>query len=114
MLIAGIVIYSFAPAGALYVPMPGHTMTHYEGGALAILFGLIGLALYKKTNKVTMAVSVLSVILGIVFILDAPTTGVLFTALPAMDHGLHMQAVGGLTALVGVVGIAGSALVKKK
>ena len=114
VLIAGIVIYSFAPNGALYMPMPGHTTTHYVGGALAVIFGLIGLALYKKTNKVTWAVSVLSIILGIVFILDAPATGVLFTALPAMDHGLHMQAVGGLTALVGVVGIAGAAALKKK
>ncbi len=114
VLIAGIIIYSFAPGGPMYMPMPGHTNTHYIGGAIAIIFGLIGLGLYKKTNKVTLAVSVLSVILGIVFILDAPTTGVLFTALPAMDHGLHMQAVGGLTALVGIVGIAGSALVKKK
>lgn len=113
VLIAGIIIYSFAPGGAMYMPMPGHTTTHYEGGALAILFGLIGLALYKKTSKVTAAVSVLSIILGIVFILDAPASGVLFMALPKSDHGLHMQTVGGLTALVGIVGIAGSALKKK-
>ncbi len=72
VLIAGIVIYSFAPGGAMYMPMPGHTTTHYVGGALAIVFGLIGLALYKKTNMITAAVSVLSIILGIVFILDAP------------------------------------------
>jgi hypothetical protein len=114
VLIAGIVIYSFAPSGAMYMPMPAHTMTHYEGGAIAILFGVIGLAMYKKTNKITAPVSVLSIILGIVFILDAPASGVLFMALPAADHGMHMQAIGGLEALVGLVGIAGSAMWKKK
>lgn len=113
VLIAGIVIYSFAPGGAMYMPMPGHTTTHYVGGALAIVFGLIGLALYKKTNMITAAVSVLSIILGIVFILDAPPSGPLFMALPKMDHGMHMQITGGLIALVGIVGIAGSALKKK-
>lgn len=114
VLIAGVIIYEFAPPGALYMPMPTHTMTHYVGGVIAVLVGVVGLALYKKTSKVTLAVSALSVVLGIVFILDAPASGALFTALPAMDHAMHMQTVGGLTALVGLVGIAGSALVKKK
>jgi hypothetical protein len=114
VLIAGIVIYSFAPSGMLYMPMPGHTTTHYEGGALAILFGVIGLAMYRKTSKITAAVSVLSVILGIVFILDAPASGMLFMALPASGHGMHMQTIGGLEVVVGLVGIAGSAIGKKK
>jgi hypothetical protein len=112
VLIAGVVIYEFAPGGALYQGMPAHTTTHYVGGALAVVFGLVGLALYKKTTKVTWAVSVLSIVLGLFFILDAPPSGVLFMALPAADHGLHMQATGGLTALVGLVGIAGSAMKK--
>ncbi len=112
VLIAGIVIYSFAPGGSMYMPMPGHTMTHYEGGALAILFGVIGLAMYKKTSKITAAVSVLSIILGLVFALFAPPSGALFAAL--MPHGPAMQAVGGLEAVVGLVGIAGSAVGKKK
>jgi hypothetical protein len=114
VLIAGIIIYSFAPSGPMYMPMPAHTNTHYIGGAIAILFGLVGLVLYKKTSKITAAVSVLSVILGVVFILDAPPSGALFMALPAMDHGMHMQVVGGLTALVGIVGVAGAAMWKKK
>jgi hypothetical protein len=113
VLIAGVIIYEFAPGGFLYQPMPAHTTTHYVGGAIAILFGLVGLALHKKTNKITTAVSVLSVVLGLVFILDAPASGFLFTALPAMDHAMHMQAVGGLTVLVGLVGIAGSAVKMK-
>ncbi len=112
VLITGIVIYSFAPGGVLFQPMPGHTTTHYVGGSLAIVSGLIGLALYKKINRVSAAVSVLSIILGIVFILDAAPSGVLYSTL--QPHGAAMQAQGGLTALVGIVGIAGSALVKKK
>ncbi len=56
----------------------------------------------------------LSVILGIVLKLDAPPNGMLFRALPASGHGMNMQAIGGLTALVGIVEIAGSAVVKKK
>lgn len=114
VLIAGVIIYEFSPAGMLYMGMPMHTTTHYIGGAIAVLFGIIGLALKKKTNKITWAVSVLSIILGIVFILDAPPSGALFMALPAMDHGMHMQAIGGLEALVGLVGIVGSAMWKKK
>jgi hypothetical protein len=114
VLVAGLIIYSFAPKGPMYMPLPAHTTTHYIGGAIAIVFGLIGLGLYKKTNKITNAVSVLSIILGIVFILDAPPNGALFMVLPAIDHAMHMQTVGGLTALVGIVGIAGSALWKKK
>jgi hypothetical protein len=113
VLIAGVIIYEFSPAGMLYMGMPMHTTTHYIGGALAILFGVIGLALMKKTNKITSAVSVLSIILGIVFILDAPPSGLLFTMLPAMDHGMHMEVIGGLTVLVGLVGIAGSAIKMK-
>lgn len=113
VLIGGIIIYSFSPAGPLYMPMPTHTTTHYVGGALAIVFGLVGLALYKKTNKITWAVSLLSIVLGIVFVLDAPAGGQLFMLLPATDHAMHMQEIGGLTMLVGLVGIAGSAMKKK-
>ena len=113
VLIAGVIIYSFSPTGMFYMPMPMHTNTHYIGGAIAILFGVVGLALRNKTNMITTAVSVLSIILGIVFILDAPTSGQLFMSLPRMDHGIHMQISGGLIVLVGLVGIAGSALKKK-
>jgi len=112
VLIAGITIYEFSPGGALFQPMPAHTMTHYYGAAIAIIFGLIGLALYKKTNKVTVAVSVLSMILGLVFLLDAPPSMPL--AIILTPHGAAMQAVGGLTALVGIIGIVGSAALKKK
>lgn len=112
VLIAGVIIYEFAPGGVLFQTGPAHTTTHYIGGGLAIVFGLIGVALYKKLSMVGLAVSVLSVILGVVFVLDAAPTGVLYPALT--PHGLAMQAVGGLTALVGLVGIAASAVMKSK
>ncbi len=117
VLIAGIIIYEFAPGGALFASPAGpggvaaHSNTHYVGGVLAIIFGLIGLALYKKTNMVTAAVSVLSIILGIVFVLDAPA-GALYSVL--VPHGSAMRTVGGLEAVVGLVGMVGSAVGKKK
>ena len=117
VLVAGIIIYEFTPAsaapgaGALFMGGPAHATSHYIGSALAIIFGLVGLALYKKVNMVTVGVSVLSIILGIVFLLDAPTMALYSTLKP---HGAAMAAVGGLTLLVGLVGIAGSAALKKK
>jgi hypothetical protein len=112
VLIVGIIIYSFAPGGALFQKPPAHATTHYIGGGLAIVFGLVGVWMYKKLSMVGLAVSVLSVILGLVFVLDAAPSGVLYSALT--PHGLAMQAVGGLTALVGLVGIAASAVMKPK
>jgi len=119
VLLAGIIIYLFSPAGPLYVPVmevdmmsvEAHANTHYIGGAFAIFFGLSGLAVYKKVSKVTVGISVLSVVLGIVFALLAPG-GPLF---PIMQpHGLVMESIGGVTALLGLVGIVGSAALKPK
>jgi len=111
VLIGGLVIYSFAPGGALFQGGAAHPTTHYIGGILAIIFGVVGLALYKKTNKLTLVVSVLSVILGLLFMLDAPGMA-LYAAL--QPHGQAMQTFGGLTALVGLIGIAGAFALKKK
>ena len=119
VLLAGIIIYLFSPAGPFYVPVmqgdmmsvQAHANTHYIGGAFAIFFGLSGLAVYKKVSKVTVGISVLSVVLGIVFALFAPG-GPLF---PIMQpHGLMMESIGGATALLGLVGIVGSAALKPK
>ena len=119
VLLAGIIIYLFSPAGPFYVPVvegdmmsvEAHANTHYIGGAFAIFFGLSGLAVYKKVSKVTVGISVLSVGLGIVFALLAPG-GPLF---PIMQpHGLVMESIGGATALLGLVGIVGSAALKPK
>jgi hypothetical protein len=93
------------------ISVQAHANTHYIGGAFATFFGLSGLAVYKKVSKVTVGISVLSVILGIVFALLAPG-GPLF---PIMQpHGLVMESIGGATALLGLVGIVGSAALKPK
>jgi hypothetical protein len=110
VLIGGLIIYSFAPGGMLFMSGPAHATTHYVGGILAIVFGAVGLALMKKTNKVTMAISVLSILLGLVFIADAPGMPLYAAWTP---HPQAMQITGGLTALVGLVGLAGAAAMKK-
>ena len=119
VLIAGIIIYLFSPAGPFYVPVmegdmmsvEAHANTHYIGGAFAIFFGLSGLAVYKKVSKVTVGISASSVVLGIVFAFLAPG-GPLF---PIMQpHGLVMESIGGATTLLGLVGIVGSAALKPK
>lgn len=111
VLVAGLVIYEFAPGGALFMGGSAHATSHYIGSALAVVFGLVGVAMYKKLTTVGLAVSVLSIILGLVFALDSPS-GPLYSAL--VPHGGAMQAVGGLTAVVGLVGIVGSVALKPK
>jgi hypothetical protein len=111
VLIAGIVIYEFAPGGFLFMGGSAHAMTHYIGAALAIVFGLIGLAMFKKLSMLGLAVSVLSMILGLVFLLDAPGMALYPVLTP---HGTAMTATGGLTALVGLVGIVAGAVMKPK
>lgn len=117
VLIAGIAIYEFTPAaaapgaGGLFMPGAMHPTSHYIGSALAIIFGLVGLAFYKKVNKVTVGISALSIILGIVFLLDAPGMA-LYPALT--PHGAAMAGVGEATLLIGLIGIVGSAVMKSK
>ncbi len=111
VLIGGLIIYSFAPSGALFQPPPAHATTHYVGGVLAIIFGLVGLALMKKTSKLTMVVAVLSILLGLVFIIDAPGMPLYGAWTP---HAQAMQTTGGLTALVGLIGVVGAVALKKK
>lgn len=117
VLIAGVVIYGFAPAAAapgagfLFQGGPAHPTSHYVGGALAVVFGLVGLALYKKVSKLTLAVAVLSLIFGIVFILDAPGNPLYAAWAP---HGQAMATTGGLTILFGLVGLGGAVALKAK
>ena len=111
VLIAGIIIYEFAPvaaapgAGGLFMAAPAHVTSHYIGSAIAIIFGVIGLALYKKLSKVGRGVSVLSIIMGVVFLLDAPGMPLYPILTP---HGQAMALTGGITALVGLIGIIGA------
>ena len=79
--------------------------------ALAIFFGIIGLALYKKVNKVTFAVSVLSILLGLLF-LTIMNNWPLHTVLT--PHPVAMATIAELTILVGIIGIVGSAALKPK
>ena len=117
LLVAGLVIYGFAPAAAapgggfLFQKGEAHATSHYIGGALAIVFSLVGIALYKKISKLTLAVSVLGLILGLLFALDVPATP-LYDAL--VPHGQVMAATGGLTLLLGLVAVAVSAALKTK
>jgi hypothetical protein len=110
VLISGILMYSFAPGQPLFVPPPGHVMTHFIGGGLAILFGIIGLALYSRIGKGGLGVAILSVVLGIVFILDAPA----YLIYPLLQpHGLAMESIGAVTMLVGIIGIIAAAVTRQ-
>jgi len=115
--IAGIVIYGFAPStaapggGFIFQGGAAHPTSHYLGGTLAIVFGIVGLALYKKVGRVAVGVAVLSLFLGLVFVLDAPG-GPLYAALT--PHPLAMATTGALTILVGLVGIVAAVALKPK
>jgi hypothetical protein len=109
VLIAGIIIYSFAPGGPLFVGGSEHATSHFLGSFVAIIIGLVGLALYKNLGRVEIGVSALSVILGVVFVLDSPT-------LLGQDFGPHalaMQAIGALTVLVGLIGVGAGLLSRR-
>ena len=110
VLIAGILIFSFAPGQPLFVAGSEHATSHYLGASIAIIVGLIGLSLYKKVNRVEIGVSVLSIVLGLVFILDAPGN-LLFSDF--QPHALAMETIGLLTVLVGLIGIGAAFLVKR-
>jgi len=72
------------------------------GGIIAIIVGLVGIGLYRNIGKVEVGVSVLSIILGIIFILEAP--GLFYSEL--QPHALAMQAIGALMVLLVGVGAA--------
>ena len=118
VLVAGVVIYGFAPAAAapgggfLFMGGAAHTTSHYIGGGLAVVFGLAGVAMYKKVSKATLGVAVLSLILGIVFVLDAAPSGLLYPMWS--PHGQAMATTGGLTILVGLGGVVAAVALKPK
>jgi hypothetical protein len=110
VLIGGILMYTFAPGQSLFVPPPGHVMTHFIGGGLAVLFGVVGLALYSRIGRLGLGVAILSVILGLVFILDAPGYPISTLLQP---HGLAMEGIAAVTALVGIIGLIGALVTKQ-
>jgi len=111
VLITGLVIYSFAPGGLLFVPPPDHINTHFVGAALAIIFGLLGWALYRRMSWVGIGMWTLTIISGIVFLLDAPTYPLYEFLQP---HDVAMRSVGGLITLWGVIGMISSYALGRK
>jgi hypothetical protein len=107
VLITSQVMLEFTPTstggGGILLAMFGMETGHYAGSVLSILSGIVGLALYRKVNKVTIAVSVLSILLGLMF-------------LAIMGNGPMdaMAIIAELTLLVGIIGIVGSAILKRK
>jgi hypothetical protein len=108
VLITSQVMLEFAPANAggvgILLAMFGMETGHYVGLALGVFSGIVGLALYRKVNRVTIAVSVLSILLGLMFL------AIMIYHWP-MDT---MAIIADLTLLVGIIGIVGSALLKTK
>jgi len=96
-------MFGFAPGMLLYQSGAAHIMSHYVGGIVTIILGIIGLALYRWTNVVEDGVSILTTILGITFILEA--SGMLlfpyFEA--AVSHALGMEIIGGITMIIGII-----------
>ena len=110
VLLTSQVMHEFTPTsaggGGILAARFGMETGHYVGGALGILFGIVGLALYKKVNKVTIAVSVLSILLGLVFVMDAPNA--------PLRMSIAMATIAELTLLVSIIGIVGSVALKTK
>ena len=76
---------------------------------MLIVFRLTGLAFYKTIGRIGTSVSVLSIIMGIVYILEIP--GLLFTYM--QPHATAMGIVAGLEILWSLIGIAGAMFVKR-
>jgi len=124
------VMLQFTPTssggGGLLLAEFGMEAGHYAGFALGVFSGIIGLALYKKVNKVTVAVSVLSILLGVMFLFiwyyplgGTNTTGSMNSTMGSMNTMGGMSMMGGmgiiadLTLAIAVIGILGSFLKKK-
>ena len=76
---------------------------------MLIVFGLVGLAFYRTIGRIGISVSVLSIIMGIVYILEIP--GLLFNYM--QPHAEAMDVVAGLQMVWGLVGIGGAMLVRR-
>ncbi len=102
-------MFEFAPGGILWQKGgPGlspHSITHLIAGPLAAIFGAAVLVMRKKLGSNSAAIGGASLVLGLVFALDAGV-GPLFKPLAQIiPHGTGMQAMGGLTIVVGLVGL---------
>ena len=93
-----------AGGGGILSAMFGMETGHFVGSALGILSGIVGLALYRKVNVITIAVSILSILFGLMFL------AILYTMI-MMDM---MSIIGELTLLDGLIGMAASVVLKRK
>jgi len=125
ILITSQVMLQFTPTssggGGLLLAEFGMEAGHYAGFVLGVFSGIIGLALYKKVNKVTFSFSVLSILLGFMFLIIMyyplggmnSTMGIMNTVGGVSMMG-DMSIIADLTLLIAVVCILGSILLKKQ
>ena len=109
-LFTGIILYLFVPGNPWFIGGDAHVIGHYVGTSLLIVFGLIGLAFYRRIGRVGVGVSILDIIMGIVYILEIP--GLLFDYM--QPHATAMAAVAGLQILWGLIGIGGAILLRRR
>ena len=107
---AGIILYMFVPGSPWFIGGNDHVISHYLGTSLLVVFGLIGLAFYRRVGTVGIGVSVLSIITGIIYILEIP--GLLFNYM--QPHATAMTVVAGLQILWGLIGIGGAVLLRSR
>jgi hypothetical protein len=107
---AGIILYLFVPGSPWFISGNDHVIGHYVGTSLLIVFGLIGLAFYRRVGSVGIGISVLSIITGIVYILEIP--GLLFNYM--QPHATAMAVAAGLEILWGLIGIGGAVLLRSR
>jgi len=113
IVLAGVVIFEFAPGGFLFQPVkmaPGamlspHGWSHVVGGVLAMVIGAAVLAMRKKLGGPSAAIGAVTLIIGLVFALDAKGLPLYDPLVKAIPHGTGMQALGALTIVVGLIGL---------
>ena len=117
-LVAGLLMLGFTPGMPLYQLGASHTTSHYIGGIVAIMLGIIGLALYRRIDIIETGTSIISVILGVSYILDAPGM-FLYPYLEAIvPHNIGMEVLGAITynlvIFIGIIGMMAGWLRKPK
>jgi len=109
IVVAGILMFEFAPGGFLWQkPSPGlsaHNITHLIGGIFAAVIGIAVIATRKSLGHNAAAIGVASLVLGLIFALDAEIGPLYKPLLQVVPHATGMQGVGLLTILVGLVGL---------
>jgi hypothetical protein len=119
VLVAGFIMYLVSPAGPLYVPIvegdlmsvQAHAISHYLGGAVAIVSGVVAVAVYKKISIVSLGISLSSLVLGAFLAALAPGAPLAEIVQP---HGLAMESVGGVGVLIGLIGVVASVALKPR